>query len=198
MDELSTMMDLDSDIREHVNGNSTLVTEWSAVSDSISARLASGAASGHTDDSLDSLGFYAKDWILDAKGRQIPRQPARAILEQMLAEHEALRQWTENERNSPEYKAFLEGMEQAKAAAEAAKMAAEAPRSGARTQAFQLNPKTRSNVCVRCKGAGFLYVPPNETQGWKYSEVDKHVVDTRIYTSAHRVTCHWCNGTGKR
>lgn len=198
MDELSTMVDLDSDIREHVNMNSTLVAEWSAMSDSLAARVAADAAGGRPEDSIDSLGYYANDWIVDAKGRQMPRRPARTVLEQMLAEHEALRQWTTNERTSPEFQAFLENMERAQAEAEAAKSATASPRSGARTQAFQLKPDTRSNVCVRCKGAGSLYVPPNETQGWKYSEVDKHVVDTRIYTSAHMVKCHWCNGTGTR
>lgn len=198
LDELSTMVDLDSDIREHVNENSTLVAEWRAASDSIKARVEAEPASGRTEDSLDSLGYYANDWVVDAKGRQIPRRTGRTILEQMLAEHEALRQWIANERNSSEFQAFQERMERAQAEAEAAKSATSSPRSGARTQAFQLNPGTRSNVCVRCKGSGSLYVPPNETQGWKYSEVDKQAVDTRIYTSGHMVKCHWCNGTGTR
>lgn len=65
-------------------------------------------------------------------------------------------------------------------------------------QAFSFTKSLSSNICVRCRGVGQLYVAPTTTQGWTYSDVSKQILDTTIYTSGHMKVCHWCNGTGKR
>lgn len=198
LEELSALVDMDPEVRENVNGNSTLRSEWKATSEAISARFAADPGGGVPSETLDSLGYYADDWVFDDSGQKSPRRAARIVLETMVAQHAARQQWITNVQTSSEYQAFLESQEQAQAEAEAAKNSAGARSSNARGQAFQFDQRARSNVCVRCKGSGSLYVPPSERQGWKYSEVDKQVLDTKIYTSAHMVKCHWCDGTGKR
>ncbi|MEQ1832509.1 MAG: hypothetical protein ABL977_05590 [Candidatus Eisenbacteria bacterium] len=69
---------------------------------------------------------------------------------------------------------------------------------GSSGQAFSFTRSLSSNVCVRCRGMGQIYVAPTTTQGWTYSDVSKQILDTTIYTSGHMKVCHWCNGTGKR
>lgn len=198
VEELSSLVDLDPKLRETVRDNSTLFEEWKAASDGITARYTADSTNFSAGETLDSLGYYGNDWVVDAKGQLVPRRPARAILETVLAQHEARRQVIAKERTAESMSDYVKQMEAAQAEAEAAKTAAEAPTRNARVQAFQFKQQIRSNVCVRCKGAGILYVPPSERQGWKYSEVDRQVVDTQIYTSAHMVKCHWCDGSGKR
>lgn len=198
LEELASLVDLDRKLTETVRDNSTLFDEWKSASDAITARYTADSTNFSAGETLDSLGYYGNDWVVDAKGQLVPRRPARAILETVLAQHEARRQMIANERTAESMSDYFKQMQAAQAEAEAAKTAAEAPTRNARVQAFQFQQQSRSNVCVRCKGTGILYVPPSERQGWKYSEVDKSVVDTQIYTSAHMVKCHWCDGTGKR
>lgn len=52
--------------------------------------------------------------------------------------------------------------------------------------------------CIRCKGRGTLYIPPDMVQGQTWSSVSKQMLDTKIYTSGYLKRCHWCGGTGQR
>jgi hypothetical protein len=36
------------------------------------------------------------------------------------------------------------------------------------------------------------------TQGYRYDENNKTLVDSNLHVSGHMEVCHWCNGTGKR
>lgn len=198
LEELGTLVDLDPELRERVNQNTTLASEWKAAADTLAAHVAAASGDGRMGETLDSLGYYANDWVLDARGKPIPRRPARTILEQVVAQHETRREWMTDQRTSEGLSNFMKSYQEAQAEAEAAKRAAEAPSSSARLEAFQFKQQVRSSACIRCKGTGSLYVPPNERQGWTYSEVTKQVMDTMVHTSAHMVQCHWCNGTGKR
>lgn len=86
--------------------------------------------------------------------------------------------------------------EERKAAARAAEEAYTPRVSSGR--AFQFMPREQDTRCIRCKGVGMIYVPPNVTQGWTYSEVTKSTLDTQVHTSGHMEKCPWCGGTGKR
>lgn len=64
--------------------------------------------------------------------------------------------------------------------------------------AFQFSAPKRNDRCIRCKGAGQLYVGSSVTQGYRYDENNKTLVDSNLHVSGHMEVCHWCNGTGKR
>ncbi|MBK7671678.1 MAG: hypothetical protein IPJ24_09810 [bacterium] len=188
--ELTAHIDMTKDIRDEVHNRPPLFDAWADVSARLEAQM-----SGTAFEQPDSLGFYKDDLIVDAQGQLTPREPAARIDARVRVGHEVLQRIHADVDATARFEAEqaeLEEAERALARAEAAGSAA------ARTQAFQFLEKVRDGRCIRCKGTGSLYVAPNVTQGWVYSEVTKERVDTTEYASGYTKVCHWCNGTGQR
>ncbi len=67
------------------------------------------------------------------------------------------------------------------------------------TRAFQFMPAETSTLCIKCSGAGQLYVPGGATQGYRWNTTGAGSWQWgTTHTSGEMVQCHWCLGSGQR
>jgi len=67
------------------------------------------------------------------------------------------------------------------------------------SRAFQFMPDEQSTLCIKCSGAGTLYVPggANQEYVWNSSGNGSWQWGT-VHRSGELVQCHWCGGSGRR